>query len=660
MGGALQQILVLLGITVLAVMILMRLRLPPILGYLVTGLLVGPYGLGWFDNTEETRQLAEFGVVFLLFTLGLEVSLPRLLVMKKEVLVLGSAQVAVTTLMAVGLSGLFDISPEIAIVIGGAFAMSSTAIVAKQLKEQLELHQPHGRLSIGILLFQDIAVVPFIILIASIGGDGGQSLWEDLGMATVKGAIALAIVLAIGRWLLRPLFHEVAKTRSAEIFTLAVLLFTLASAWATHEFGLSLALGAFLAGMMLGETEFRHQVEADIRPFRDMLLGLFFVTIGMLVNPHAMEPVIGYVLLGAFSLMVFKLVTITLLGRLVSSNWNASLRAGIVLAHSGEFSFALLTLAIGQDLLGESLAQIALGSIMLSMVFSPLLIRHSGRLARFVQSDQEDVEKDMLEHAVARHELNTKDHVIICGYGRVGQNIARFLEKEGFDYIALDLDPYRVRSARAAGDPVYYGDATHLDVLHAAGLDTAKILVQSYYGVEISMKILEQVRGKYPDLPILIRTRDDTHLDKLQSAGATEVVPETLEASLMMSAHVMSFLGVPMRRILKDIQDVREHRYELLRSVFRGQDAQRIDETHALREQLATVKIKENSEAAGRQLQTLNLERFGVVVTGLRRDGILGRQPDPDTELRSGDVLVLFGTPEDLDRAENEILKRPD
>ena len=660
MGGALQQILILLGITVLAVMLLMRLRLPPILGYLVTGLVVGPYGLGWFDNTEETRQLAEFGVVFLLFTLGLEFSLPRLLVMKKEVLVLGSAQVAVTTLVAVGLSNLLDVAPEIAIIVGGAFAMSSTAIVAKQLKEQLELHQPHGRLSIGILLFQDIAVVPFIILIASMGGDGGQSLWHDLGMAVVKGFVALAIVLAIGRWLLRPLFHEVAKTRSAEIFTLAVLLFTLASAWATHEFGLSLALGAFLAGMMLGETEFRHQVEADIRPFRDMLLGLFFVTIGMLVDPAALEPVIGYVLLGGFSLMLFKLVSITLLGRLVSSNWNASLRAGIVLAHSGEFSFALLTLAIGQDLIGNTLAQIALGSIMLSLVFSPLLIRHSGRLARLVQSDQEDVEKDMLEHAVARHELSTKEHVIICGYGRVGQNIARFLEKEGFDYIALDLDPYRVRSARAAGDPVYYGDATHLDVLHAAGLDTAKILVQSYYGVEISMKILEQVRGKYPDLPILIRTRDDTHLDKLQAAGATEVVPETLEASLMISAHVMSFLGVPMRRILKDIQDVREHRYELLRSVFRGQDARRIDETHALREQLGTVQVNENSDAIGRQLKTLNLERFGVVVTAIRRDGILGRQPDPDTELRSGDVLVLFGTPEDLERAEKEILKRPD
>lgn len=660
MGGALQQILVLLGITVLAVMLLMRLRLPPILGYLVTGLLVGPYGFGWFNNTEETSHLAEFGVVFLLFTLGLEFSLPRLMVMKKEVLVLGSAQVAVTTLVALGLSTLFDVSTEVAIIIGGAFAMSSTAIVAKQLKEQLELHQPHGRLSIGILLFQDIAVVPFIILIASVGGDGGQTLWHDLGMALVKGMIALAIVLAIGRWLLRPLFHEVAKARSAEIFTLAVLLFTLASAWATHEFGLSLALGAFLAGMMLGETEFRHQVEADIRPFRDMLLGLFFVTIGMMVDPYAMEPVIGYVLLGGLSLMVFKLVSITLLGRLVSSNWNASLRAGIVLAHSGEFSFALLTLAIGQDLLGETLAQITLGSIMLSLVFSPVLIRHSGRLASIVQSDQEDIEKDMLEHAVARQELSTKEHVIICGYGRVGQNIARFLEKEGFDYIALDLDPYRVRAARAAGDPVYYGDATHLDVLRAAGLDTARILVQSYYGVEISMKILEQVRGRFPDLPILIRTRDDTHLDKLQAAGATEVVPETLEASLMMSAHVMSFLGVPMRRILKDIQDVREHRYELLRSVFRGQDAQRIDETHALREQLATVEVKETSDAAGRQLQTLNLERFGVVVTGIRRGGILGRQPDPDTELRSGDVLVLFGTPEDLDRAEKEILKRPD
>lgn len=659
MGGMLQQVLVLLSITVLAVMLLMRLRLPPILGYLVTGLLVGPYGLGWIENTEDTRLLAEFGVVFLLFTLGLEFSLPRLIVMKKEVLVLGSAQVALTTGVAVLASRLFDVAPEIAVVIGGIFAMSSTAIVAKQLTEQVEITQPHGRLAIGVLLFQDIAVVPFIILIASLSGAADTSLWSDLGMALLKALAVLAVVLVIGRVILRPVFHEIAKARSAELFTLAVLLFTLASAWATHSFGLSLALGAFVAGMMLGETEFRHQVEADIRPFRDMLLGLFFVTIGMLVDPEALAPVLGYVIAGGLGLVVFKLVTITLLSRLVTTDWNAALRAGLVLAHCGEFSFALLTLALSGNLLGDELAQIALGSIMLSMAISPLLIRYNDRLAHLlIPQDEEARDKAKMEFDVSSHQDHLRDHVIICGYGRVGQNIARFLEQEGFEYVALDLDPYRVRTARAAGDPVYYGDATHMDVLNAAGLRDAKIVVQSYFGIETSLKILQQVRKDYPDLPVLIRTRDDTHLDKLQAAGATEVVPETLEASLMMAAHVMTILGVPVRRILKDIQDVREHRYDLLRSVFRGQDAQRIDETHALREQLGTVVIDAAHRAVGKTLGELALEELGVVVNGIRRDGILGRQPDADTTLRAGDTLVLFGTPEALERTEEKLLEK--
>ncbi len=658
MDSSLNQIIVLLGITVLAVTLLMRLRLPPILGYLVTGVLVGPHGLGWVDNSEDTRLLAEFGVVFLLFTLGLEFSLQRLMAMRKEVLVLGGAQVALTTLVAVFCARLFAVPPDIAIVVGGMFAMSSTAIVVKQLKEQVELTQPHGRLAVGVLLFQDIAVVPFIILIASLSNAGESTLWTDLGLALAKAVAVLAVVFALGRLVLRPGFHEIAKSRSPELFTLTVLLFTLAAAWTTHAFGLSLALGAFVAGMMLGETEFRHQVEADIRPFRDMLLGLFFVTIGMLVDLEALLPVLGYVIAGGLGLVLFKSATVTLLARLVTTDWNASLRAGVVLAQGGEFGFALLTLALAGNLLPLPLAQVALGSILLSMIVSPLLIRYNEGIAhRVLPKDNEAREKAMLEHDVSAHHIQAHDHVIIVGFGRVGQNIARFLEQEGFEYIALDLDPYRVRSARAAGDPVYFGDATHPDVLHAAGVDNARVLVQSYFGFETSMRVLEQVKKIRPDLPVLVRTRDDTNLDKLQAAGATEVVPETLEASLMMAAHVMTLLGVPVRRILRDIQEVRSHRYNLLRSVFRGQNAQRIETDHTLREQLSTVDVNPGDYAVGKRLEELKLDEFAISVTGVRREGILGRQPGPETEVREHDTLILFGTPEDLERAEDRLLK---
>ncbi|MBW3568271.1 MAG: cation:proton antiporter [Proteobacteria bacterium] len=515
-----------------------------------------------------------------------------------------------------------------------------------------------GRAAVGLLIFQDLAVVPFIILIASLSGEGSGVLWQDLGLALVKAIAVLAVVFALGRLVLRPVFHEIAKSRSPELFTLAVLLFTLAAAWTTHAFGLSLALGAFVAGMMLGETEFRHQVEADIRPFRDMLLGLFFVTIGMLVDIEQLEPVLPYVLAGGVGLVIFKLATVTLLSRMVTTDWNASFRAGLVLAQGGEFGFALLTLALAVGLLPPELAQIALGSILLSMLASPLLIRYNETIAhRFMPKDNEAREKAKLEHDVSAHHIQARDHVIIVGYGRVGQNLARFLEREGFEFVALDLDPYRVRSARAAGDPVYFGDGTHHDVLQAAGIAHAKVLVQTYFGFETSMRVLEQVKAVRPDLPVLIRTRDDINLDTLQAAGATEIVPETLEASLMMAAHVLTLLGVPVRRILRDIQEVRAHRYDMLRSVFRRRDAQWIDTSHSLREQLSTVEPHAGDYAIGKRLDELKLDDFNVSVTGVRRDGILGRQPGPETEVREHDTLILFGTPEDLERAEDRLMK---
>ncbi|MGH8402442.1 MAG: monovalent cation:proton antiporter-2 (CPA2) family protein, partial [Gammaproteobacteria bacterium] len=282
----LRSILILLAVAVLAVVLVRRMKLPAVIAYLFTGFLVGPHVLGWIPDTADTHDLAEFGVVFLLFTLGLEFSLPKLLVMRKAVFVLGGAQVLLTTLGAGIIAWLFGAKIPVAIVLGGVFAMSSTAIVVKQLAEQNELNLQHGRLAIAVLLFQDLAVIPLLILIPGLTHGIGPQFAGQLLLTFVKGALAVIVILAFGRWLLRPIFHQIAGARSAELFTLAVLLVTLAASWSTAALGLSLALGAFLAGMMLAETEFRHEVEADIRPFRDILLGLFFVTVGMLINPH--------------------------------------------------------------------------------------------------------------------------------------------------------------------------------------------------------------------------------------------------------------------------------------------------------------------------------------------------------------------------------------
>lgn len=653
--NALDAILILLVVSVIAVAIFRRFNLPPILAYLFVGILVGPHGLGWIPDSTDTRLLAEFGIVFLLFTIGLEFSLPQMVAMRREVLILGGAQVILTALIAGTIAWLLGMSIEASFVVGGVLALSSTAIVIKQLTEQLEVSSRHGRYSIGILLFQDIAVVPFLIVIPVLLGDSDTSIALGLGWAMVKGVVVISFMLAMGHWLLRPLFHEIASRRSSELFTLTALLFALAAAWVTKVSGLSLALGAFLAGMMLGETEFRHQVEADIRPFRDVLLGLFFVTIGMFLDVFALPHIIHWVLLLVVAIVLFKVVSITILCRLMGAPKGVSLRTGLVLAQCGEFGLALL--ALGTGLMGEGASQIILASMIITMMLSPLLIYYNGALAKWMYPGSYMGHRQKNTYEMAQAAKDLESHVIICGYGRIGQNIASFIENEGFDYIAMDLDPVRVRDARAAGQRVNYGDATHRENLEAAGLYFAKVIVVTFDDVKSSIKILEQVRSMRPDIPILIRTRDDSNLDLLQQAGATEVVPETLEASLMLVSHLLLLLDVPVSRIVRHVQETRGNRYQLLRGFFHGQEPESIDETAAFRERLSSVTLTHAAYAIGHTLRDIDLKGSGVVVTAVRRSGILGHHPEPDIVLREGDTLVLYGYPEDLEHAEELLLK---
>ena len=656
--AALRSILILLAVAVLVVAALRRLHLPAVLAYLATGFLVGPHGLGWIADSTDSRAIAEFGLVFLLFTLGLEFSLPRFIVMRKAVFLLGGAQVLFTTLGTAVMAYLFETRLPVAIVLGGAFAMSSTAIVAKQLAEQTEINLQHGRLAVAVLLFQDLAVIPFLILIPALKGGLNSSFANSMLLAFGKGALAVVVILAAGRWLLRPLFHQIASARSAELFTLTALLVTLASAFSTAALGLSLALGGFLAGMMLAETEYRHQVEADIRPFRDVLLGLFFITVGMLLNPATLARHWLLLLVTLSLLVLFKTVLVAVLSRtFLGADNNAALRTGLVLAQGGEFGFALLSLGLAEQVIRAPLAEFGLAVIVVSMLLSPLLIRINRPLAARLFPESEIEDHDRLQHDIGKHQVHLTNHVVIVGYGRVGQNVARILEPEGFEFVALDLDPVRVKHAREAGDPVYYGDGTNLDVLRAAGVERARVLVISYFKVSTSLKILEHVKKLRPGLPVLVRTRDDAELEKLQAAGATEVIPETLESSLMLASHLLHLLEVPMSHILRKIQEVRTHRYSLLRSVFRGQDALPIDPTHAFREQLYTVTLEPGSWSINRSLAQVDLRSKGVVVTALRREGVVGRQPPAVTVLKEGDVIVLWGTPEHLEDAEEILLK---
>ncbi|MCC6207794.1 MAG: cation:proton antiporter [Gammaproteobacteria bacterium] len=656
--GVLESVLVLLIVSVFTVSIFRRFRLPAILAYLCVGVMVGPHGLAWVPDSEATRLLAEYGVVFLLFTVGLEFSLPRLLAMRHAVLGLGSAQVALTTLVVGSVAWVLGLSKAAAFVVGGAVAMSSTAIVIRQLTERLELNSRHGGLSVGILLFQDLAVIPFLILIPVLAGENQDAVVWELLWALIKGVVVVVAMFSVGHWILRPLFHEIASSRSSELFTLTALLMALAAAWITHFAGLSLALGAFLAGMMLGETEFRHQVEADIRPFRDVLLGLFFITIGMLLDLSVLPGILHWTVLVLVSIIGVKLAIVVALARLTGAEPGVAVRTGIVLAQAGEFGLVLLSLTLGARLLDHHNAQIILAAFIFSMALSPLMINYNGVIAKRFFAGSYLRQREQFLHDVVQDARDLSGHVIICGYGRIGQNIARLLAKEGFERIALDLDPVRVRDARTAGERVFYGDSTHQEMLEAAGIARARALVLSFDDVAASMKILSQARRLRPDIPILVRTRDDTDLERLQHAGATEVVPETLEASLMLSSHLLLLLNVPVSRVLREVKEVRDSRYRLLREYFHGQeDAEAGPEADGGAKRLQIVKLEDGAHAVTRTLNEIRLEQLGVEVTALLRDGIRSEAPTPQTQLRAGDTLVLFGTAGAIEAAEVRLLR---
>jgi CPA2 family monovalent cation:H+ antiporter-2 len=650
------SILLLLAASVVLVALFRYLHLPQLLAYLVAGVVVGPHGLGWVPDTAGTRTLAEFGLVFLMFTIGLEFSLPKLLALRTTVFGLGGAQVLLSALVfGLGAWGLGVAVPG-AIVIGAMLALSSTAIAMKLLIEQLEQSSRHGRAALGVLLFQDLIVVPFLILIPALGGQGEEPVWTTLGWVLVKSVLVLGAILLAGQWLLRPLFHEVASAKLREYFMLTVLLLTLAAAWLTEVAGLSLALGAFLAGMMVGETEYRHQVEADIQPFRDILLGLFFVTIGMLLD---MRLVVGHAALIfalTFAILLFKTLLITGLGRLFRMETGVALRTGLVLSQVGEFAFALLLQAREFSLLDGRTSQIVLAAVVLSMVLAPLVIRFNGVIAKRLVPGYTRSRASNLE-TIRELTRDAQRHVIICGYGRSGQNLAFMLEREDITTIGLDLDPVRVRDARDAGAAVVYGDSTRRDVLEAAGLLRAAALAVSYHDTASALKVLDVTHHLRPDMPVIVRTMDDQDLERLKAAGATEVVPESVEGSLMIGSHMLLLLGVPMSHIVRQVREARASRYRMLRGFFHGQDAFEEKEGTAYQERLHSVTLVPGAKAVGQRLADLHLEALGVSVSAVRRGSIRGPEPGPETRLAAGDVLVLFGVPEALERAEEVLLK---
>jgi CPA2 family monovalent cation:H+ antiporter-2 len=664
MATTLELVLLYLVAAVAGVVGCRLLRLPPMLGYLAVGVVIGPNALALARDSAGVKYLAEFGVVFLMFVIGLEFNLPKLRTMRRLVFGLGLAQVLLTIAGAVAgnvlLAALFrwlgqpwDLHWQGAVVLGGAIAMSSTAIVVKLMAERLELESEHGRHVMGVLLFQDLAVVPLLVLIPALN-DSGQDLARAMGLAVLKAGALLTLLLVGGQRVMRWWLTIVARRKSEELFVLNLLLVTLGLAWLTEHAGLSLALGAFVAGMLIAETEFKHQVETDIRPFHDVLLGLFFITIGMKLD---WRPVLDHwllVLVLSVLPVAAKAVLVAGLALAFRAPQGVAIRTGLYLAQAGEFGFVLLTLGTAQGVVTGVWMSPVLASMVISMMATPFIILASNRIVMTLSANEWLMQSVQIT-AIARKAIRTEAHVIIAGYGRSGQNLARMLAQEAIPYMALDLDPDRVRRAAAAGQSVVFGDAARLPSLMAAGLARASAVVVSYHDTPSALKILALVRDHAPSVPVIVRTIDDADLEKLREAGATEVVPEAIEGSLMLAAQALALVGVPMRRVIRLMRDARDKRYHLLRGYFHGADDDTVEELAQAR--LASVTLPLAAASLGQPLIDQALHAMGVQVLSVRLASGRVVRADDQMLLAAGDTLVLSGLPEPLALAEAKLLR---
>jgi CPA2 family monovalent cation:H+ antiporter-2 len=621
------------------------------LAYFVVGVLCGPYAFGLLPDTESGRHIAEFGIVFLMFSIGLEFSLPKLYAMRKTLFGLGGAQVVITMTTIMAICWLAGLSLTVAFIVASALTMSSTAIVSKILMERVDLNSRHGRLSIGILLFQDLAVIPILVLIPALSAQSAD-LVTLLGLALIKTVVLLFILFKFGKTVINFWFGLVAAQRSRELFVMNVLMVTLLLAFATNLAGLSYALGAFIAGMLISETRYRYQVESDIASFRDILMGLFFISVGMLLDFNYLIQHIILVCALLLAFVLFKALVIAMLVRFFAFEWGVGIRTGLVLAQAGEFGFVILTLGMGHGLIAGAELQLILSACLLSMITAPFIIQYNGRIARklvksyMMNSNQKDEALQNVGKAL-------DGHVILCGYGRSGQYLGRFLKEENIPFIALDIDPTRVHEAAVAGEHVMYGDASREAVLEAAGASHAKALIVSYADMRSSMKVLHVTQENYPALPVIVRTSDETHMEAFRAAGATEVVPEVLEGSLMLASHALVILGVPLNRVVKRIRLFREERYQMFKGYFRGTSDESAEFGNKAQLTLHPVEIGSNAYANKKFLRHIDLADFGVEIQHLRRPNMrTDIMPRPDIVLMEGDVLVLLGTQEDITAAE--------
>ena len=656
MHFSLAPIVIVLLVAVLTVIVCRRLNIPSMLGYLLVGFLAGPGVLHLIPQTAATDYLGEIGIVFLMFSIGLEFSLPKLRAMRKLVFGLGGMQVVITIVSILGILMLAGTPFIWAFAVAGALTMSSTAIVSRILSEKTELGQPHGQMAMGVLLMQDIAVVPLMILLPALAGGNQDSLWMALGIAFVKMAATLGLLFVIGNRVMTPWFRLVARQKSSELFMINVLLVTLGVAYLTELEGLLLALGAFVAGMLLSETEYRFQVEDDIRPFRDILLGFFFITVGMKLDIGALFEGWQLVLMLLAILLLLKGLIVFALARYMRHNVADSLKASMYLAQGGEFGFVILAVSHGLNLLSGELEQAATAAILISMILAPFILNSSERVvARLVKSSWDMKAVDLQNMLIAT--MNKSEHILIVGYGRGGQTIGRILAQENIPYYALDMDAERVQIARSAGEPVSFGDAKRREVLEAAGLARAKMVVITLNNMHESRHVIDTIMHMHPTMPVHVRATSDDYLQTFTQMGAEEAVSDTKETSLALAAYALLGAGISYQNVHQIIMNIRRSRYAMLEDLFVGSDDEAgfYDERNSISRYAFT--LPEAAHAVGRHIDDLPLQHLNVKLLSVRRHMHQIQQFDTDFCLEGDDILVVAGHKEKIISFENWALQ---
>ncbi len=635
----------------------LRLKLPLLVGLILSGIAIGPYGLGWIHELEAIEVLAEIGVMLLLFTIGLEFSLRRLREMKTLVLVGGGLQVLLTVGVTAMIAVLFGRAIGQAVFFGFLVALSSTAIVLKSYVERSEVDAPHGRAAVGILLFQDISVVLMLLLVPILGG--GADVSAANVAVSLGGSILALILLVLGAWfLLPPILRQIAQLRSTEAFLLTVVLLCLGMSWVTSHFGLSLALGAFIAGMVLADSDYSHQVTAEILPFRDVFNSLFFVSIGMLLSLGALFANLGFVVVIVLGLVLIKALIIWGVIRVLGLPLRIATMTALGLAQIGEFSFVLARAGKGTALLPDSDYQTFLAASIISMLATPFLIAAAPRAGYALQglfkgsADADLAEPEQDIHMTSSGGL--QQHVIIVGYGLNGRNLARVLRTVGIPYVILELNAESVRKAKEKGEKINFGDATRREVLLHAGIANAWALVLAMSDAAAARRTVDQARRLSKTLQIIVRTRYVAEITELYELGANEVIPEEFETSIEIFSRVLHRYGSSRRVIENQIERIRRQGYEMLRSPALPEPvAEKLDLGLALDSSATeTMTVEEGSPVAGKTLAELNIrEKSGATVIAVVRDGDTKVSPGAKYTLRTGDLVILFGTPEKVERA---------